>query len=479
MDNTTENIIKTITRILYKYPSLNEINFIEKLEIINKKINEENLFLNNNNNELEDKYKYCKITNSKYYYKNLELKEQIKYYTDIISIIKIKYKKELDINKLLTNNIKTLESKIDSQNEIIKQLSNNIEENTTLKKELDINKQLSNNVEILENKITSQNETIKQLSNNVEILENKITSQNETIKQLSINVDSSEKKIKIVLDKNIILKNEIEKIKMENIELELVIRKYKKNKIHNTDNITDTNYINDTEYTDDTDDTNDTDNTDDTDYTDDTYVEPNNTKYFIKHKTLKQKTAFDFFDREIEKAKEKELEGHNTKYDEIRQTYNNIDYNTDYRVDLLHNSSKLKQKEQRKYYNDRQYKPDEIDIKPDEIDIKPAEIDIKPDEIDIKPAEIDIKPAEIKKVRIDNSIIIQEAKNEIQNNKIIIGGSNKNKQYELYDIEGDIKMCIKNELTTLTEQDINRNDIQAIKKIYSRKTTRRHRANKK
>jgi len=444
MDNTTENIIKTITRILYKYPSLNEINFIEKLEIINKKINEENLFLNNNNNELEDKYKYCKITNSKYYYKNLELKEQIKYYTDIISIIKIKYKKELDINKLLTNNIKTLESKIDSQNEIIKQLSNNIEENTTLKKELDINKQLSNNVEILENKITSQNETIK---------------------QLSINVDSSEKKIKIVLDKNIILKNEIEKIKMENIELELVIRKYKKNKIHNTDNITDTNYINDTEYTDDTDDTNDTDNTDDTDYTDDTYVEPNNTKYFIKHKTLKQKTAFDFFDREIEKAKEKELEGHNTKYDEIRQTYNNIDYNTDYRVDLLHNSSKLKQKEQRKYYNDRQYKPDEIDIKPDEIDIKPAEIDIK--------------PAEIKKVRIDNSIIIQEAKNEIQNNKIIIGGSNKNKQYELYDIEGDIKMCIKNELTTLTEQDINRNDIQAIKKIYSRKTTRRHRANKK
>ena len=55
----------------------------------------------------------------------------------------------------------------------------------------------------------------------------------------------------------------------------------------------------------------------------------------------------------------------------------------------------------------------------------------------------------------------------------MIGGNKKSKVCELYEIDNALKLCIKNEFTTLTDQNINRDNINEIRKSYNRKAKRR------
>jgi len=90
----------------------------------------------------------------------------------------------------------------------------------------------------------------------------------------------------------------------------------------------------------------------------------------------------------------------------------------------------------------------------------------------------------IRSINNTKNIFIKEPDIKIQNiqpnNNNIKGGgggvNNKiNNRYQLHEIEDVLKLCINNEYTTLTDQDILKSDIQLIKKAYNRKNVRHYR----
>ena len=97
----------------------------------------------------------------------------------------------------LNETVKDLNNTVNTQNETIKNLTNNITElNNTIKDQNQTINQLTGNITELNNTIKDQNQTINQLTGNITELNNTIKDQNQTINQLTGNITELNNTIK-------------------------------------------------------------------------------------------------------------------------------------------------------------------------------------------------------------------------------------------------------------------------------------------
>lgn len=377
-------------------------------------------------------------------------------YNDIIDELDIKNDK---LNDKLNRKIIKYKKEIELLNDKIIQLKNDRD------KIINIAKQNKENMTKYFNKLSDENEKLR-----IRILDdNKYTND---ITKLNIKINDLIKENNYLLQSdtcNIIKINELKK-ENERLTNELNILKNNNNnfndKIDFTQHLGDINDItrDDSDISDDDTDVDTDDEKNKNDMREDIRKEilnMNNEKYNDDYELFNIKKRYnkklEDFMNNVNKNKNNNivLQDNNNPPDKditLSPPIGPVDYNTDYLVYLLHNSEKLKPKEERVYYKNKN-----IFIKHNDDNDK----------------EKDTK-----------NIIINENINNLQNNdnkndNIMIGGKHKKgDRYTLHEVEGLIKMMINDEYTTLTEQDINRDDKKVIQKIYNRKNVRRYRRNK-
>lgn len=198
----------------------------------------------------------------------------------------------------------------------------------------------------------------------------------------------------------------------------------------------------------------------------------------IKYFDIRDKKAIGHFEKDIMLFNEKNDEN---KYKEPTNRYKgeNISYSTDYMVDLLKVSEKVKP-QIKKNTNNNLGTIEEIEItESDESEInKNNSIFLKNNYIDIRDMKIlnesdnntNKNNNELRK-ELDNFIINNRDDNKDINKIVYVGGGKKNK-IEIRQIDDKYKMKFDNDFSTLTEQNININDEKTIKKIRHRKYMR-------
>jgi hypothetical protein len=448
------NLVPRIFKLINNLPENMDINVFnnifeenEKLKKYNKKIIEQ--FKNIQNRKNINEHKFINV------YYNLKKK------------IDILQKENYDLQKenydlqsreyMLISEYENIDKSKNDMQIIINNKNNEIDElhnklifkrnEESLTTNLLINK-TKNELEILQRKY---DELIK--INNIENikLENEIIEKNKEIEILKSqihshnNIDVIEKlnsEFKTLLDKYNIEHNHYEQLKLENIELQVEINRLIKND--------DTTSGYETEYT-----TSD--------------EEHNNKKdtrqlFGLKNRKFRQPTQ-DFFDNLL-------IEQQNNNYDNkvIIKKPTNFTFSTDYHVDMLQNSNKLVPKEQRTYFKDKQHNT-ENNINKD-IFVKNKETE--PTKTINNKLEIIINDKSI-----DTTQLLQNIGHQTEHKNNITKGGGKNKdRFTIHDIEGTLKMYINNGFSTITDQYIDKNDIDLGRKIYNRKNVRRCR-NKK
>lgn len=450
MINVYHNLKKKIDKLQNKiydlqsreYMLLSEYDHNEKSikdfqEIINKKdIEIKELKLHND--ELNNKI----IFKKKEDIQNINV--QIDKFTNEISLIKKKYAEELNVNngykKLIENykeDLKICQEKNSHNIDLIKTIQNEKTQIETQMMTLTQNiKLVSEENEKLKNEIEEKNKEIDMIKNKLPDT-NIITKLNEVIEKQNNEFNLLENKYKVLQD-------EIEKIKLENIELQVEI-----NQLIKSDN--------ESEY--------ETDYTSESDVDNTTEIKNNNKEIFGLKQRKFRKATQDFFDNlileEQNRDKPKEV---------VIKEPINYTYSTDYHVDLLHDSNKLVPKEQRNTYDNKQMENinPEIFIK-NEVKKQNNNVIIKPDEI-----KTHIEPI-IQNINVE---IPQPKRNNINGGMPIINTGNKKDRFTIHDIEGTLKMFINNDFSTITDQHIDKNDINLGRKIYNRKNVRRCRNNK-
>lgn len=350
---------------------------------------------------------------------NNGLKKLIANYKEDLKISEDKNKKNIDLLIIIETEKKQLEEQFITLNQKINLLN---EENK---------KSNSNDTLIhkLENDIMTKNKEIETLKNNMTDT-NMITKLNDVI-------EKQNNEIKLLEDKYKKLYEENEKNKIENIELQIKI-----NQLIKSDDETDYSSNYDTEYT-----------SEESESEIETEIKKNTQKIFgIKHRKLRQPTQ-DFFDNLL-----KEQENQSNKKEVAIKEPENFIYSTEHNVEYLQNSNKLFPKEQRKYYKDKYMKDEPTTNINNEIELI------------------------INNKKDDNIIIDNDKKvviNPIIQNTIptkLIGGVNKKDRFTIHDIEGTLKMYINNDFSTITDQNIDKNDINLGRRIYNRKNVRRCRS---
>jgi len=202
----------------------------------------------------------------------------------------------------------------------------------------------------------------------------------------------------------------------------------------------------------------------------------------IKYFDIRDKKAIGHFEKDILLFNEKNDEN---KYKEPTNRYKgeNISYSTDYMVDLLKVSEKVKS-QIKKNTNNNLGTIEEIEItESDESEINKnnsifLKNNVKDNYIDIRDMKIlnesdnntNKNNNELRK-ELDNFIINNRDDNEDINKIVYVGGGKKNK-IEIRQIDDKYKMKFDNDFSTLTEQNININDEKTIKKIRHRKYMR-------
>lgn len=203
----------------------------------------------------------------------------------------------------------------------------------------------------------------------------------------------------------------------------------------------------------------------------------------IKYFDIRDKKAIGHFEKDILLFNEKNDEN---KYKEPTNRYKgeNISYSTDYMVDLLKVSEKVKPQIKKNTNNDLGT-IEEIEIIESDDD---SEINknnsiffkknVRDNYIDIRDMKIFNESDDIKnnkkglKEELDDFIVNnRNNNNEDINNIVYVGGGKKNK-IEIRQIDEKYKMKFDGEFSTLTEQNINLNDEKTIKKIRHRKYMR-------
>ena len=293
---------------------------------------------------------------------------------------------------------------------------------------------------------------IKKLENDIEQKNNEILAlKNKTvdttiITKLNEVIENQNNELKSLNDKYKNACEENERLKFENIELQAEI-----NNLIKTDD--------DSDYT----------SNYDTEEESDEQTEQNNIRPFLgfTQRKMRQPTQ-EFFDKLlIEQQNKKEKEP-------VIKEPPNYSFSTDYHVDMLQNSNKLIPRDERIYYNDTQRSNNLLK----DIFIKNEAVK-EPVRNNNNSLEIIINDKQ------NNNIIINDENKENNNNifeqgsKILakslqIGGKNKNR-FTIHDIEGTLKMYINNDFSTITEQNIDKNDLDLGRKIYNRKNVRRSR----
>ena len=210
----------------------------------------------------------------------------------------------------------------------------------------------------------------------------------------------------------------------------------------------------------------------------------------IKFFDIRDKKAIGYFENDIKLFNENNNDNKN-KEPTNRYKGGKISYSTDYMVDLLKVSEKVKKNHSNNYnYNTIDNNTlgtiQEIDIlESDETD---DEIVKKNNSIFMKNKQnekyIDIKKMKIVNESEENDInddinLKKELDDFIKNNNdvnsvVYVGGGKKNK-IEIRQIDDKYKMKFDNVFSTLTEQNINLNDDKLIKKIRHRKYMRHNR----
>ena len=366
-------------------------------------------------------------------------KKLIDNYKEDLRLCEDKNKKNVTLLMTIENEKNQLESKFILINQQINLLN---EENHKLKKDIDMLKNQKNIT--LESIIKKLEREIEQKNNEIEILKiktsdtNIITKLNEVIENQNNELKSLDDKYKNVCEDN-------DRLKLENIELQVEINHL----IKSDDDIEYTsNY--DTEYE------------SDEESDEETELKKNTRKLFgLTHRKLRQPTQ-DFFDNLL-------IEQQNEKCKEvvIKEPIN-YSFSTDYHVEMLQNSNKLVPKEERKYYNDKLI---ENNNSQKDIFIKSHPV-IEPLNNINNSLEIIINDKENSKIIIDDDKkVINEHK--IQNINHIVGGGKNKDRFTIHDIEGTLKMYINNDFSTITDQNIDKNDIDLGRKIYNRKNVRR------
>lgn len=394
-----------------------------------------------------------------------ELKNQI---DDLNNKLILKKKEESLNTNLLINKIKiecdTLQSKYDEQIKMINgyiKLIDNYKEDLRLcedknKKNVSLLMTIENEKNQLESKFILVNQQINllneenhklknQKNNEIEALKiktsdtNIITKLNEVIENQNNELKSLDDKYKNVCEDN-------DRLKLENIELQVEINHL----IKSDDSEYTSNY--DTEYE------------SDEESDEETELKKNTRKLFgLTQRKLRQ-PAQDFFDNLL-------IEQQNEKCKEvvIKEPIN-YSFSTDYHVEMLQNSNKLVPKEERKYYNDKQIENNnsqkDIFIKSHPVIDTSRPYEVKAgapknqDNFLGKPVnninnslEIIINDKE------DNKIIIDDDKKVINNHKLqninhnvgqqsslltsgLRGGGKNKDRFTIHDIEGTLKMYI-------------------------------------
>ena len=408
----------------------NKLIFKKKEESLNT-----NLLINKIKNEydtLQSKYdEQIKMNNG---YKKL-----IDNYKEDLRLCEDKNKKNVSLLMTIENEKNQLESKFILINQQINLLN---EENHKLKKDIDILKNQKNIT--LESIIKKLENEIEQKNNEIEALKIK-TSDTNIISKLNEVIENQNNELKSLDDKYKNVCENNDRLKLENIELQVEINHLIKS---DDDSEYSSNY--DTEYESD----------DESD--EETELKKNTRKLFgLTHRKLRQPTQ-DFFDNLL-------IEQQNEKCKEV-VIKEPIDYSfsTDYHVDMLQNSYKLVPKEERKYYNDKQL----INNIPTKDIFVKNHPETEANKNINNSLEIIINDKENSKIIIDDDKkVINEHK--IQNINHIVGGGKNKDRFTIHDIEGTLKMYINNDFSTITDQNIDKNDIDLGRKIYNRKNVRR------
>ena len=220
-----------------------------------------------------------------------------------------------------------------------------------------------------------------------------------------------------------------------------------------------------------------------------------NTKLF----NIRDKKAIGYFENDI-KLYNEHINEDNNKYKQPTNRYKGqkISYSTDYMVDYLKVSDKIKLNPTNNIIKNNLETLEEIDII--ESDIIESEtknnnkinnsIFIRKNETDTSGEYIDIKDMKIINESESNKKVPKtELKKELDNfifnntnniNKVVYSGGGKHKgKIEIIDINGELKMKINDEFTTLTEQNIDLKNDALIKKTKHRKYMRQSRKNNK
>lgn len=206
----------------------------------------------------------------------------------------------------------------------------------------------------------------------------------------------------------------------------------------------------------------------------------------IKYFDIRDKKAIGHFEKDILLFNETNNDNKN-KEPTNRYKGENISYSTDYMVDLLKVSEKVKP-QIKKNTNNNLGTIEEIEItESDECEINKnnsiflknnvEDISLGCNYIDIRDMKILNESDEIKnnkkglKEELDDYIVNNRNNNNEDINIVYVGGGKKNK-IEIRQIDEKYKMKFDGVFSTLTEQNINLNDEKTIKKIRHRKYMR-------
>jgi hypothetical protein len=476
-----EKLTQRIFKIIKSIPEDADANYFNEILDENNLLKNENEYFeerleyfktkyNNVRNRYSELITYCRDTKNKkdkLFIDNKNIineletkKEEIKLYGHIIKkyknriallnktncdlLTEIQLLKEEQEDKKMKNNIVVEQSGAGNENELSELYKIIDEKNKEVNELKNSNSKLINDIDILK-KDNDRQETL-----NKDLLFSLMDIQKE--------YKEKEKLILKINEERDNYKNEIEKLKFINIELEIENNSLKKqidNEVSKYESEYNSDY--DTEYE------NESENDTETSYESET-EKPQN--IFRGNKNTRKIT--EHFFKDISKESKKRDEEEENK--EIIQK-EKIDYSfsTDYLCDMLHNSQKIRKDINNDNKDDKNINKN-IFIKINkELESVKEELneDLKEE---LEEAKEEIK--EIKKKEVKN--IIGQKSNLLASG--LRGGNRKNnKLYELQDVDGELKLYIKNELYTITDQNIDKNDINEIKKSYNRKVKRNSR----
>lgn len=395
----------------------------QQLKQIQKKYNENKAFWKKLLIDLEEK-------NNNYHKENKELSEQNNKYIDEINKIE-EFKKTL-YNRLSSDTIEKIDVSIVDM----------IERANEYEKKY---KELSNQHNILNNNYEDLNNKYK------ELISNQTNETNELKRQIKLLTEQIENERKQHNDNIIVMETKNKIIDTQEIKQSLISGAH-----HKIDN----NFIG--------------------------CNQKGGNQENIKYFDIRDKKAIGHFEKDILLFNEKNDEN---KYKEPTNRYKgeNISYSTDYMVDLLKVSEKVKPNIKKNTNNDLgtieeieiieseeygEINNKNIFLKKENSDISGGYIDVKDLKIlNSSDNEIKINKKELKKELDDFIVNNRNDNNENTNNIVYVGGGKKNK-IEIRQIDDKYKMKFDGEFSTLTEQNINLNDEKVIKKIRHRKYMR-------